>query len=1082
MNGLVAFWGARDWAEAIARLPASGALPRRTVLVPREAVAHSLRRELVRQGRGAALAGTRFIPSLVAATDVLHTAGVGFRPGEEALRPVRLAGLFRSGLALEHFRLDLLRSRPGWDAAFARTIADLEAGGLRPEALLGDAAAQLRDIGAIWRAMDEAAGSSWTVARIYAEAARLLEQRPEWWPHAGAALAAGSASTAAVQARFVRAIPHVTIGLRAARPVRRHALDRIGALFGPEAAALLESAAAPRAAGSERDLVASYLFEAPALLADPARPRSAGPDGTVRIEQHSGVEEEIEAAADWVAEQIADGMPLEDVALLAPAVDPFAELIAARLARLPWRDGAFPVHVAGGLPLTSTATGARALAVVRALRGWLPGDALADLLPALRTVEPAPAGEVDRRHLSRGAAVELVWSLGTAGGNAARPAAALEWSARAARREEGLAMELARAGSDAAEGDDPEQAAVDEPAWRIERALRDVRAARPALDALVDVARLALGGAAMAMLWPALRAFLERWLLQPGEGPRVHAVLDDRLAGLAGDAAGGAVTGSEALRLIEEAIASSRVPAGRFGEPAVYVGSVHQAIGLRFRAVRILGLAEGYLPHPPREDPVLPSTLRRSLTRAGAVPVALAASEDRALAALHAVDTVLRDAESRVALSAPRLDLERSQREPSSVLLEAAATLGRPNAGTGERGPDIPDAAALRRDAFRPARRAALAFRTAMPLGEAAWQDGVATGALPIPAQWRGAAVLDVERMRALLDHDGPGPMDGFLGAGTDLAIPGLTAERPLSPSTFGGLLACPHSFLLGTVLGLEEPAGPPPLREIGQPHYGALVHRVAETFLRAHGNGFAARAGTIEAWVARVDEVVESVFGAFVESYPLVGDAVRGRQRERLRDDVRELLRQEWTDTAARRLAGVERRFGPLPIATGAGALFVRGRIDRVDVAGGQTIVRDLKTGRVHLRRGQEAGPSPVIDGQIAIYGLAARQLAGEWGTPPRVGVAYVHINRGVTERAFVDDFEEVLEPAARTWIEVARALLAARSFPRTPSAEDCRYCRFRPVCGDAFHERAARLLATGEDIHRRYLAMRGQAAAGLT
>lgn len=1080
MKGLVAFWGARDWAEAIARLPASGVLPRRTVLVPQEAVAHSLRRELVRQGRGDALAGTRFIPSLVAATDVLHAAGVTFRPGEEALRPVRLAGLFRAGLALEHFRLDLLRSRPGWDEAFARTIADLEAGGLRPEALLADGAAQLRDIGAIWQAVDAAAGSSWTAARIYAEAARLLEQRPRWWPHAGPALATGSASTAAAQARFMRAIPHVTIGLQAARPVRRHALDRIGVLFGPAAAALLESAAAPRAAGSERDLVTSYLFEAPALLADPARPRSAGPDGTVRIEQHSGVEEEVEAAAGWVAEQIAGGVPLEDIALLTPAVDPFAELIAGRLARLPWPDGALPVHVAGGLPLTSTAAGARALTVVRALRGWLPGDALAGLLPALRTAEPASGGEVDRRHLSRRAATELVWSLGTAGGNAARPAAALEWSARAIRREESLATQLVRAGNDGADGDDPEQAALDEPAWRIERALRDVRAARPALDALVDVARLALGGATMATLWPALRAFLERWLLQPGEGPRVHAVLDDRLAVLAADAAGGAMSGGEALKLIEEVLVASRVPPGRFGEPAVYVGSVHQAIGLRFRALRVLGLAEGYLPHPPGEDPVLPSTLRRTLIRPGAVPVALATSADRALAALHAVDSVIRDAESCVALSAPRLDLERSQREPSSVLLEAAAALGRPNAGTGERGPDIPDAAALGRDAFRPARHAALAFRTAMPLGEAAWQDGVATGALPIPQRWRSAAVLDVERVRALLDHDGPGPMDGFLGAGADVAVPGLTEERPLSPSTFGSLLACPHSFLLGTVLGLEDPAGAPPLREIGQPHYGALVHRVAETFLRAHGSGFAAGTGTIEAWLARVDEVVETVFGAFVECYPLVGDAVRGRQRERLRDDVRELLRQEWADTASRRLAGVERRFGPLPIATGAGVLFVRGRIDRVDVVGGQTIVRDLKTGRVHLRRGQEAGPSPAIDGQIAIYGLAARQLAGEWGTPPRVGVAYVHVNRGVVERAFIHDFEEVLEPAARMWIDVAAALLAARSFPRTPNAEDCRYCRFRPVCGDAFHERAARLLATGEDVHRRYLAMRSQGATG--
>ena len=56
-------WSARHWADAIAALPTEGALPTRTVLVPREAVAHSLRRELIRSGQAAALVGTRFYAS-----------------------------------------------------------------------------------------------------------------------------------------------------------------------------------------------------------------------------------------------------------------------------------------------------------------------------------------------------------------------------------------------------------------------------------------------------------------------------------------------------------------------------------------------------------------------------------------------------------------------------------------------------------------------------------------------------------------------------------------------------------------------------------------------------------------------------------------------------------------------------------------------------------------------------------------------------------------------------------------------------------------------------------------------------------
>src|SRR5262249_37809997 len=178
------------------------------------------------------------------------------------------------------------------------------------------------------------------------------------------------------------------------------------------------------------------LFEPPALLADPTRPRSAGPDGTVDIEEHAGVEEELEVTADWVARQILEGTPLEEIAVLVPALDPLAGLVAERLARLPWPDGPLPVHVGGGLPFASTAAGSRALAVLRALRAHLNGEPLAAVLPSLRTV-PAEA-----RHLSHGSATDLVWALGTIGGSAAHPEGAFEWTARAHAREQDIAEQL----------------------------------------------------------------------------------------------------------------------------------------------------------------------------------------------------------------------------------------------------------------------------------------------------------------------------------------------------------------------------------------------------------------------------------------------------------------------------------------------------------------------------------------------------------------------------------------------------------------------------------------------------------------
>jgi hypothetical protein len=1049
-------WSSRDWAAAVAHLSVTDPLPTRTALVPREAVAHSLRRELVRAGLSKALPGTRFLPTPTAAVEVLEAGGVSFTTGEEGRRRARVVALLSRGLPLEHFSLDLLQTRPGWDEALARTIHDLEGAGFTPDHLLRDSAPPgLGDLAAIWRALDESAARSWTTQRMYVEAARVLACEPGLWPWPGSVLATADVTTTAAEARFLRAIPGLVLALRAARPMRTHYLDRMKALFGRDVAEALRGAEAPRTATSERDLLGSYLFEPAPVLAAPDRPRSGGPDGTVELEEHSGVEEELEATADWVGRQVLEGTALEDIAVLLPALDPLAGLVGDRLARLPWAAGPMPIHVDGGLPLVGTAAGARLLAVVRALRSHLAGERLAPVLPALRCVAPGS------HHISQGAASDLVWSLGTTGGNPAHPGGALDWGRRLAQREPDLDAQLAAAR--AAEGD-PEQSGLARQARDLERLLADLRAVRPALEGLVAVARLVVDQAPLREIWPALRTFAREWLLEPGEGPRAEALLDERLAILAADMACGALAGVDALRLIEDVTTAIRLASGRFGEPAVYVGTVQAAVGLRFRAVRVIGLAEGHLPPLPREDPVIPDALRSTLRGPG-TSAAIPTAAVRAIGALHALDAVIRDAERCVTLSAPRRDVDRSDREPGSVMLEAAAALGRPNAVTGERGPLIPTLPTLRRDAFLASRRARAALRSSLPLGEAAWQDAVANGTVGPPARWAGPGALNLDRITALLSGGQPGPMDGILGstAAGSLAVPGLSPDWPTSPSALQVFLQCPHQFLLANMLGFEEPAAAPPQREIGQPAYGALVHRVAEEFYRLHGAEFCARQDTLEVWRARADTLIERAFDRFLNQYPLVGGAVRNQQRERLRRDVQDLLQHDWRRAAAHRFIAVERSFGrpaPVELTLGSDRLFVRGQIDRIDVEGALTVIRDVKTGRPHPRQGTDAAPEPIRDVQIAVYGLVARRLSAEWRVPARVGAVYVYVGRGPDERSYRDDFHDVLEPAAREWLGTAVELLADRSFPRTPTPKDCDYCPFQPVCGDGVHERARTLL----------------------
>ncbi len=218
------FWSTRDWAEAITALAVDGPLPCRTVLVPRERVAHALRRELIRGGHARTLAGTRFIPTAVAGLEVLHGAGLAISPGEDGLRRARLAGLMKTGLALTHFPIDLLRTKLGWDEAFARTISDLEAAGLTSEDLekRDEGDGRLKDVATIWRALDTSAGRSCTIQRVLGHATAMLEGHSRRWPYPGPVLIAAGGSTTIVEARFVRAIPDVTIGLLAARPARAH--------------------------------------------------------------------------------------------------------------------------------------------------------------------------------------------------------------------------------------------------------------------------------------------------------------------------------------------------------------------------------------------------------------------------------------------------------------------------------------------------------------------------------------------------------------------------------------------------------------------------------------------------------------------------------------------------------------------------------------------------------------------------------------------------------------------------------------------------------------------------------------------
>lgn len=298
--------------------------------------------------------------------------------------------------------------------------------------------------------------------------------------------------------------------------------------------------------------------------------------------------------------------------------------------------------------------------------------------------------------------------------------------------------------------------------------------------------------------------------------------------------------------------------------------------------------------------------------------------------------------------------------------------------------------------------------------------------------------------------------MDGVLGPDPLMVTTvGTSAELPLSASALRVLLTCPQRFLLERLLGFW------PRRDtlaagfqIDPAAYGALVHRVVEQFLLAHGHAFGEREIELARWAEVIDAFACTAFDAFVATYPFGADGVVELERRRLRRDVRTFVEDDWDGGRPRAFVAVEREFGtstPLSIATSAGPLFVSGRIDRVDIERGVTMVRDLKTGRARPREGDLRDPDVDLDLQLAVYTEVARGLASELGTPADVAAAYVYVDHLAPsrERAFRDD-RLALVNAGQRWFDIAMSVVRDQSYVKSPDSDNCRRCSFNAVCGD--------------------------------
>ncbi|MFZ2053935.1 MAG: PD-(D/E)XK nuclease family protein [Candidatus Aminicenantales bacterium] len=1104
----------------------SGPLPELTVMTSSSALVHQLR------ASSGGLSGVAFLFPLEVASLVLLANGQ--YPG--AVADPYLASLTEALISspvlegrLRYFKIEQLRTGAGYAEALATTISELSHAALTPAALRQAAssdpatASRLKDIAAVWEDLESQASSHGftTYSKVLDRASAILSDDPRLFPLRGRTVAFIDEQTTTTLLHFLAAIPRLTAVYFRAFPERRKLKARLD-----HAISVLNLTAHPPATGgpspslstrfNELDILKKRLFSAlgeaveaaprrsPASPTDPALASlpetSPGPDGTVHLEEHSGVEEELQSAVDWVSRQVLEhNVPLERIAVLLPEIDPYAFMLVERLGSLPF-DGSLPfaaplpVYVASGIPATTRADGSRLLALLDTLEEHLSADSISRFLPYLRLSE--------NRHLTFAESLELAYSCGTLGGLAGRPDAAREWTSSIKKRLEALASAIADQKSSASDPDEPEASHHARVLEANERLFANLQAVLPAITELVKLHDLIHGGAPLGSCWDAFERFASTRVLLPPAIPPVLPLLKKEIGPLCSLSEAGSdrtpsaafcLSGLPALRTIRKTLGSIRLPVGRFGEPRIYIGSLAGAAGLTFDAVRVMGLCEGAWPSHPPVDPILPDVDRSHLETGDAVPEAIPRRDDRPLQQLCSFYRVIQGVRSRLVLSFARQSADGTIKEPSSIYLEAATALRRPVGG--KLAPPVPSIKDLRLGYFAPAREAEL---NPPALGEFTVCRAIAgraasPKALILPASWRTSAAsspTDLSRMRDLILLDrsaGVGPQDGIFPRDWPLPrLPGLTEDVPLSASRVSSFLGCPHRFLLDTILHWEEPPSAPSTREIGQPSYGSLLHQVAESFFSENGPEFTSSRRT-EAkwnqWKKIAGTVIDREFKLFLEEYPLLSGRVHKQQRQRLFRDFVRLLEFEWHNRPDLKFRAAEFRCGfpdPICLDLAGRRLFVRGVIDRLDELDGRLFIRDFKSGKGRPREKDEAGPSPVLDSQLAVYALIMNALHKKepklW--PEVGGVAYFYPDpSGAIERPYIADLDDLLEKG-RDWLAALADLVEARQFPRTDDGDDCQYCAFVPVCGEQAKGAAGDKLKNAGPLVKRFLALKQQEA----